>query len=120
MQWPEGMPDRFWASYLNMHMYDVKSGRMSRMGIVPEISGGLESSIDNPRLYEQFCTLEAIESNPRRAVNRAIRISQQRRKSIAYAGNVNEIIVSFSGAPRAQKVPLCVRIFRDFQIVGKQ
>jgi hypothetical protein len=65
MQWPEGMPDSFWASYLNMHMYDMKSGRMSRMGIVPEISGGLRSSIDNPRLYEQFCTLEAIRSQGR-------------------------------------------------------
>jgi hypothetical protein len=65
IQWPEGMPDSFWASYLNMHMYDMKSGRMSRMGIVPEISGGLRSSIDNPRLYEQFCTLDAIRRQGR-------------------------------------------------------
>jgi len=65
MQWPAGMPDSFWASYLNMHMYDMKSGRMSRMGIVPEISGGLVSSINNPRLYNQFCTLEAIRNQGR-------------------------------------------------------
>jgi len=60
MEWPRGMPDNFWASYLNMHMYDMKSGRMSRMGIVPEISDGFVSSIDNPRVYDQFCTLAAI------------------------------------------------------------
>jgi len=48
-----------------MHMYDVKSGRMSRMGIVPEISGGWISSIDNPRLYDQFCTLEALRRQGR-------------------------------------------------------
>jgi hypothetical protein len=65
MLWPVGMPDSFWASYLNMHMYDMKSGRMSRMGIVPEISGGLVSSINNPRLYNQFCTLEAIRTQGR-------------------------------------------------------
>ena len=60
MQWPEGMPDSFWASYLNMHMYDMKSGRMSRMGIVPRITGGYLSSIDDPKLYYEFCTLNAI------------------------------------------------------------
>lgn len=60
MQWPEGMPDSFWASYLNMHMYDMKSGRMSRMGIIPRISGGFISRIDDPKLYYQFCTLGAI------------------------------------------------------------
>src|SRR5579885_2726373 len=65
MQWPRGMPDSFWASYLNMHMYDAKSGRMSRMGIVPEISDGWVSSIDNPRLYEQFCTLDALRRQGR-------------------------------------------------------
>jgi hypothetical protein len=65
MQWPAGMPDNFWASYLNMHMYDMKSGRMSRMGIVPEISGGLVSSINNPRIYHQFCTLQAIRNQGR-------------------------------------------------------
>jgi hypothetical protein len=41
MQWPVGIPDSYWASYLNMHIYDMKSGRMSRLGIVPDISGGL-------------------------------------------------------------------------------
>jgi len=46
-------------------MYDMKSGRMSRMGIVPEISGGFVSSIDNPKLYEQFCTLDAIRRQGR-------------------------------------------------------
>jgi len=60
MQWPEGMPDSFWASYLNMHMYDMKSGRMSRMGIVPRITGGYLNSIDDPKLYYEFCTLNAI------------------------------------------------------------
>ena len=44
---------------------DMKSGRMSRMGIVPEISGGLRSSIENPRLYDQFCTLDAIRRQGR-------------------------------------------------------
>jgi len=60
MEWPEGMPDEFWASYLNMHMFDMKSGRMSRMGILPRITGGYINSIDDPKLYYEFCTLNAI------------------------------------------------------------
>ncbi|MFZ0887883.1 MAG: DUF1329 domain-containing protein [Candidatus Binataceae bacterium] len=59
MQWPEGMPDRLW-SYMNMHMYDFATGRMSRMGWVPKIAGGFVTKFDDPKMYEEFCTLEAI------------------------------------------------------------
>jgi len=35
------------------------------MGIVPEISGGFVSSIDNPKLYDSYCTLDAIRRQGR-------------------------------------------------------
>ncbi len=59
MEWPEGMPDRFW-SFMNMHMYEHKNRRMSRMGLVPKIAGGFITKYDDPKTYDEFCTLEAI------------------------------------------------------------
>jgi len=59
IEWPQGLPDRFW-SFMNMHMYDHHSGRMSRMGLIPKIAGGFVNKLDDPKCYEEFCNLAAI------------------------------------------------------------
>lgn len=59
IEWPQGLPDRFW-SFMNMHMYDYQSGRMSRMGLVPKIAGGYANKLNDPASYAEFCTLDAI------------------------------------------------------------
>ncbi len=59
MEWPEGWPDRVW-SFMNIHHYDHKSGRMSRIGLVPKIAGGFTNKYNDPKTYDAFCTLDAI------------------------------------------------------------
>ncbi len=58
-KWPEGIPEHF-SGLFNMHMYDYKSGRMSRMGLVPKIAGGFITKYNDSKTYDDFCTLEAI------------------------------------------------------------
>jgi len=59
MKWIEGVPEEFW-SWTHVHAHDLQDGRMSRFQIVQQIIGGYPSTVDNPKLFGEFCSMDAL------------------------------------------------------------
>ena len=60
MQWTEGVPDHFW-SWTHVHAHDLQSNRMSRFYYAETVPGGYHATVDDPRLFGDFCSMEALE-----------------------------------------------------------
>jgi len=60
MKWIEGTPDTF-VSWSYVHAHDLQSNRMSRFYYAQTVPGGYYATVDSPRLFEDFCTIEALE-----------------------------------------------------------
>jgi hypothetical protein len=60
MKWIEGTPDTF-VSWAYVHAHDLQSNRMSRFYYAQTVPGGYYATVDSPRLFEDFCTMEALE-----------------------------------------------------------
>jgi len=60
MKWIEGTPDTF-VSWSYVHANDLQSNRMSRFYYAQTVPSGYYAAVDSPRLFEDFCTIEALE-----------------------------------------------------------
>jgi hypothetical protein len=60
MKWFEGIPDHF-VSWSHVHAHDLQSNRMSRFYCAQTVPGGYHASVDDPSLFDNFCTMEALE-----------------------------------------------------------
>jgi hypothetical protein len=60
MKWIEGVPEHFW-SWTHVHAHDLQSNRMSRFYFAQTVPGGYHATIDDPRLFGDFCSIEALE-----------------------------------------------------------
>jgi len=58
-KWIEGVPDHFW-SWTHVHAHDLQNQRMSRFQYVQAITGGLASTVDDPKLFDEFCSMSAL------------------------------------------------------------
>jgi Protein of unknown function (DUF1329) len=59
MKWFEGTPDHFVSWYV--HAHDLQSNRMSRFYCAQRVNGGYHATVDDPNLFDNFCTMEALE-----------------------------------------------------------
>jgi len=60
MQWIEGIPDHF-VSWSYVHAHDLQTNRMSRFYCAQTVPGGFHASVDDQSLFDNFCTMEALE-----------------------------------------------------------
>ena len=60
MKWIEGTPDHF-VSWSHVHAHDLQSNRMSRSYYAQTVPGGYYATVDDPSLFNNFCTMEALE-----------------------------------------------------------
>jgi Protein of unknown function (DUF1329) len=60
MKWFEGTPDHF-VSWSHVHAHDLQSNRMSRFYCAQTVPGGYHATVDDPSLFDNFCTMEALE-----------------------------------------------------------
>jgi hypothetical protein len=60
MKWIEGTPDHFF-SWSHVHAHDLQSNRMSRFYYAQSVPGGYHATVDDPSLFDNFCTMEALE-----------------------------------------------------------
>ncbi len=60
MKWIEGTPDHFW-SWTHVHAHDLQSNRMSRFYYAQTVPGGYHATVDDARLFGDFCAMEALE-----------------------------------------------------------
>lgn len=59
MPWRDSVPKNFWAwSYL--HAMDLRSGKMSRIQLIPEVAGGYPTTFDKESLYKSYCSTDAL------------------------------------------------------------
>ncbi len=59
MKWIEGVPDNFW-SWTHVHAHDLQSNQMSRLQLAQQIEG-YATKINDPHLFGDFCTMQALE-----------------------------------------------------------
>ena len=64
MKWIEGTPDTF-TSWSHVHAHDLQSNRMSRLYYAQTVPGGYHAAIDDPSLFDEFCTIEGLERHGR-------------------------------------------------------
>jgi hypothetical protein len=60
MKWIEGTPDHF-VCWSHVHAHDLRSNRMSRFYYAQTVPGGYHATADAPSLFDNFCTMEALE-----------------------------------------------------------
>jgi hypothetical protein len=60
MKWIDGTPDTF-VSWSYVHAHDLQSNRMSRLYHAQTVPGGYHPTIDDPSLFQNLCTIEALE-----------------------------------------------------------
>ena len=60
MTWIEGVPEHFW-SWTHVHAHDLQSNRMSRFYYAQTVPGGFHATVDDARLFGDFCSIEALE-----------------------------------------------------------
>ncbi len=58
-KWIEGVPEKFW-SWTHVHAHDLQSQRMERFQVLQEITGGFHTDVDNPKLFDEFCSMSAL------------------------------------------------------------
>jgi len=57
--WVEGVPEKFWA-WTFCHAHDLQSGRMERFQVLQQITGGFHTAVDDPKLYDEFCSMSSL------------------------------------------------------------
>jgi hypothetical protein len=55
--WKDSTPERFWA-WTCLHAMDMKSGKMSRIQLVPATTGGYACMFDDARLFANYGSLD--------------------------------------------------------------
>jgi Protein of unknown function (DUF1329) len=60
MTWIEGVPEHFW-SWTHVHAHDLQNNRMSRFYYAQSVPGGYHATVDDNRLFGDFCSIEALE-----------------------------------------------------------
>ena len=60
MKWIEGVPEHFW-SWTHVHAHDLQNNRMSRFYYAQTVPGGYHATVDDSRLFGDFCSIEALE-----------------------------------------------------------
>ena len=60
MKWIEGIPNHF-ISWSYVHAHDLQSNRMSRFYCAQTVPGGYHATVDDQSLFDNFCTMEALE-----------------------------------------------------------
>lgn len=58
-KWRTGLPDSFW-DWSTIHALDYQSGRLSRLQEVREVVGGYGIAINDPGLYGEYCSMDAL------------------------------------------------------------
>ena len=58
-RWDGGHKQPYW-SWTHVHSHDVQNDKISILEHVRSIEGGYEERVDDPKVYEQFCTKAAI------------------------------------------------------------
>ncbi len=59
MKWIEGVPEKFWE-WTHVHAYDMQSHRMQHFQVVQEITGGFHTTLNDPKLFDEFCSMSAL------------------------------------------------------------
>lgn len=59
VQWTGGRKDPYW-SWCSVHSHDIQSDRISVLEQVREIAGGYVCRVNDPAVYDEFCTEAAI------------------------------------------------------------
>jgi len=59
VKWPDGVPQNFWA-WSTIHAMDMQSGKMTRMALAPSITGGYTPTFEDPKLFDGYCSLDAL------------------------------------------------------------
>ncbi len=59
VEWPTGAPDKFWW-WTHVIPYDIQSNTCSRMQLTPEITGGYKIRINDPGIFEEYCSMSAL------------------------------------------------------------
>lgn len=57
-QEPNGHP--MW-SWVYVHSHDIQSNAMSQLQLVRSVAGGYTTRMNDPKLYDNFCTMAAIQ-----------------------------------------------------------
>ena len=59
VDWDPSLPDEWW-SWVYVHALDMQSGRMTRFQIVPQISGGFKTGVNQTRYFNEYCSIDAL------------------------------------------------------------